>query len=393
MTSHERRATASLTAVFALRMLGLFLVLPVFALEAARYPGGLDAARVGFAMGVYGLTQACLQIPFGIASDRFGRKPVMLLGLAIFALGSVVAAMAASLDGLLVGRALQGAGAISAAVTALLADMTRSQVRTKSMALVGISIACMFMLSLALAPVLASHVGLSGVFTLTAALAISGMAVVTWWVPSPPGDMRPIAPVNGLRVVLADKQLWRLSMGSFSLHAIQLAMWLVLPGLLVDSGLNASDHWQVYVPAVVASVLVLGGVLFRLERQGYLRAVLLGSVACLLVVQLGLLAYVGGQVKPSLWLLGVLLFGFFLGFNALEASQPSLASKFAQTPVRGAALGVFNTCQSLGFFAGGAAGGAILAWGGATVLLAVTSAWLALWLAVAWGLQPKLAIY
>ncbi len=393
MTSHERRATASLTAVFALRMLGLFLVLPVFALEAARYPGGLDAARVGFAMGVYGLTQACLQIPFGIASDRFGRKPVMLLGLAIFALGSVVATMAASLDGLLVGRALQGAGAISAAVTALLADMTRSQVRTKSMALVGISIACMFMLSLALAPVLASHVGLSGVFTLTAALAISGMAVVTWWVPSPPGDMRPIAPVNGLRVVLADKQLWRLSMGSFSLHAIQLAMWLVLPGLLVDSGLNASDHWQVYVPAVVASVLVLGGVLFRLERQGYLRAVLLASVACLLVVQLGLLAYVGGQVTPSLWLLGVLLFGFFLGFNALEASQPSLASKFAQTPVRGAALGVFNTCQSLGFFAGGAVGGAILAWGGATVLLAVTSAWLALWLAVAWGLQPKLAIY
>jgi MFS family permease len=393
MTSHERRATASLTSVFALRMLGLFLVLPVFALEAASYTGGLDAARVGFAMGVYGLTQACLQIPFGIASDRFGRKPVMLLGLAIFALGSVVAAMAASVDGLLVGRALQGAGAISAAVTALLADMTRSQVRTKSMALVGISIACMFMLSLALAPVLASHVGLSGLFALTAALAVSGMAVVTWWVPSSPVVMRAIAPANGLWVVLADNQLWRLSMGSFSLHAIQLAMWLVLPGLLVDSGLNASDHWQVYVPAVVASLLVLGGVLFRLERQGYLRAVLLGSVACLLVVQLGLLAYVGGQVKPSLWLLGVLLFGFFLGFNALEASQPSLASKFAQTPVRGAALGVFNTCQSLGFFAGGAAGGAILAWGGATVLLAVTSAWLALWLAVAWGLQPKLAIY
>ena len=393
MTSHERRATASLTSVFALRMLGLFLVLPVFALEAASYTGGLDAARVGFAMGVYGLTQACLQIPFGIASDRFGRKPVMLLGLAIFALGSVVAAMAASVDGLLVGRALQGAGAISAAVTALLADMTRSQVRTKSMALVGISIACMFMLSLALAPVLASHVGLSGLFALTAALAVSGMAVVTWWVPSSPVVMRAIAPANGLWVVLADNQLWRLSMGSFSLHAIQLAMWLVLPGLLVDSGLNASDHWQVYVPAVVASLLVLGGVLFRLERQGYLRAVLLASVACLMVVQLGLLAYVGGQVKPSLWLLGVLLFGFFLGFNALEASQPSLASKFAQTPVRGAALGVFNTCQSLGFFAGGAAGGAILAWGGATVLLAVTSAWLALWLAVAWGLQPKLAIY
>lgn len=393
MTALERRASLSLACVFALRMLGLFVVLPVFALEAARYPGGLDAAKVGFAMGVYGLTQACLQIPFGIASDKFGRKPVMLAGLAIFALGSAVAATATSLDGLLVGRALQGAGAISAAVTAMLADLTRPQVRTKGMALVGISIAAMFTLSLVLAPVLAAQFGLSGLFVLTAVLAVVGMAVVAWWVPPAPEAMRHISPLVGLKTVLANRQLWRLNMGVFSLHAIQLAMWLVLPALLVQAGLTKAAHWQVYLPAVVASVLVLGGVLFRLERKGYLRGVLLASIATLLLVQLGLLAYVDMHVAPSVWLLGLLLFGFFVGFNALEASQPSLASKFAQTPVRGAALGVFNTCQSLGFFVGGAVGGAILAWGGAGALFTVTSVWLALWLVVAWGLQPKLAVH
>ena len=314
MSAIERRASLSLASVFALRMLGLFLVLPVFALEAARYPGGLDAARVGFAMGVYGLTQACLQIPFGIASDRFGRKPVMLAGLALFAVGSAVAAMASTLDGLLLGRALQGAGAISAAVTALLADLTRPQVRTKSMALVGISIAAMFTLSLVLAPILAARFGLSGLFVLTAALALVGMSVVAWWVPPAPAAMRQISPLNGLRTVLANRQLLRLNMGVFTLHAVQLAMWLVLPSLLVEAGLSKAAHWQVYLPAVVASVLVLGGVLFRLERKGYLRGVLLGSIAFLLLVQVGLLAYVGVHTMPSVWLLGGLLFAFFLGF-------------------------------------------------------------------------------
>ena len=393
MTPTERRASFSLASVFALRMLGLFVVLPVFALEAARYPGGLDGARVGLAMGMYGLTQALLQIPFGIASDRFGRKPVMLVGLAIFAAGSVVAAMATSLDGLLVGRALQGAGAISAAVTALLADLTRPQVRTKGMALVGVSIALMFTVSLVLAPVLAARVGLSGLFALTACLAVAGMAVVLWWVPPAPAAQRDISPLHGLKTVLSNPQLLRLNVGVFSLHAIQLAMWLVLPALLVQAGLDKAQHWQVYLPAVIASVLVLGGVLFRLERKGYLRGVLLTAVTCLLVVQLGLWLYVDSHAVPSVWLLGALLFGFFLGFNALEASQPSLASKFAPTPMRGAALGVFNTCQSLGFFVGGALGGAVLAWGGPTTLFAVTSVWLLLWLGVAWGLNPKLAVH
>ena len=184
MTALERRSTQSLAFIFALRMLGLFLVLPVFALEARKYPGGDDPALVGLAMGIYGLTQGVLQIPFGIASDRFGRKPVIVVGLLLFALGALVSAGAETLHGLVLGRALQGAGAISAAVTALLADQTRDEVRTKAMALIGASIGLMFALSLVLAPVLTAWLGLSGLFVLIAVLALSGVAVVLWRVPS-----------------------------------------------------------------------------------------------------------------------------------------------------------------------------------------------------------------
>ncbi|HMT59068.1 MAG TPA: MFS transporter, partial [Ottowia sp.] len=186
MTADERRASLSLAGIFALRMLGLFLVLPVFALEAARYPGGDDPALVGLAMGIYGLTQAVMQVPLGLASDRIGRKKVIVAGLLVFALGSALAALAGSVHMLLAGRALQGAGAVSAAVTALLADLTRDEVRTKAMALVGVSIAAMFALSLMAAPPLAGAVGLSGLFWLTAALAVAGVVLVLAATPAEP---------------------------------------------------------------------------------------------------------------------------------------------------------------------------------------------------------------
>jgi MFS family permease len=381
MTPTERRASASLASIFALRMLGLFLVLPVFALEAARYPGGDDPARVGLAMGIYGLTQGLLQIPFGIASDHWGRKRVMLAGLAMFALGSFIASAAPDLNWLIAGRSLQGAGAISAAVTAMLADSTRDIVRTKAMALVGSSIALMFALSLLLAPLLAGVIGLHGIFALTGALALCGMAVVVWWVPAePPRAAKPAAGSRGnLREVLANPGLLRLDFGVFVLHAVQLAMWVAIPALLVSAGLPQAQHWQIYLPAVLASFGVMALALFPLEKRGYLRAVFLGAIGIIGVVQLGLI-----WAAPTVPALGALLFLFFCGFNVLEATQPSLASRIAPAHARGAALGVYNTLQSLGFFVGGAVGGALSKSYGSQGLFLACGALMLVWLAVAW---------
>lgn len=394
MTPDERRAGASLALVFALRMLGLFIVLPVFALEAARLPGGDDAARVGLAMGLYGLTQACLQIPLGLASDRWGRKPVIVAGLLVFALGSAVAAWAPSLDWLALGRALQGAGAISAAVTALLADLTRDGVRTKAMAMVGASIALMFALSLVLAPPLAAWVGLAGVFGLTTLLALLGVAVVLWWVPPEPVRAAEAPPpgrwAHELVAVLRDGALLRLNLGVFVLHAVQLAMWMAVPALLLQAGLAKSAHWQVYLPAVLASLLVMGGVLFPMERRGRLREVFLAAIGLVGLVQLGLWAAVQGA-WTGVWALGFWLFVFFVGFNTLEASQPSLVSRLAPPTRRGAALGVYNTLQSVGFFVGGAVGGWLVRQHGPGGLFVVCALATAIWLVLAWPMRPPSA--
>lgn len=386
MTPLERRASASLALIFALRMLGLFLVLPVFALEARKYPGGDDPALVGLAMGIYGLTQAVLQLPLGMASDRFGRKRVIVLGLLVFAAGSLVAAVADSVTGLLIGRALQGAGAVSAAVTALLADQTRDGVRTKAMALVGGSIGLMFAVALVAAPPLAASFGLAGIFTLTCALALAGIAVVIWVVPAE-SPRHADAPRGRLADVFAHADLLRLNLGVFVLHTVQLSMWVAVPALLVQSGLAKSDHWHLYLPAVALSFAMMGG-LFSLERAGHLRAALLSAIGLVLLVQVGL-GLAAAQVLPTnLWVLGALMFLFFCGFNALEASQPSLVSRTAPAAVRGAALGTYNTLQSLGLFAGGALGGALVRWGGTASLFTMTTALCALWLALAWGMRP-----
>lgn len=383
MTPVERRASLSLAAIFALRMLGLFLVLPVFALEAARYPGGDDPALVGLAMGIYGLTQGVLQLPFGMASDRLGRKRVIVAGLLLFAAGSLVAALADTLFGLTLGRALQGAGAVSAAVTALLADQTRDEVRTKAMALVGASIGLMFALSLLLAPLLVSWIGLSGLFFLTTALALGGVAVVIWLVPPEPKKHKDM-PRGRLSEVLTHAGLLRLDFGVFVLHAVQLAMWVAIPALLVQAGLSKADHWWVYLPAVLASFVVMGTTLFPLEKRGYLRAVFLAAIGLIGLVQLGLL---WSAEAPSISVLAVLLFVFFSGFNVLEASQPSLASRIAPAHARGAALGVYNTLQSLGFFAGGAVGGWLVKATGVHGLFVACTVGMGLWLLVAWPMK------
>jgi len=386
MTRTELRASGSLASIFALRMLGLFLVLPVFALEARKYPGGDDPVLIGLAMGIYGLTQGILQIPFGMASDRLGRKRVIIFGLLVFALGSLVAGGADTLMGVLAGRALQGAGAVSAAVTALLADLTRDVVRTKAMALVGASIGLMFALSLVVSPVIAAHIGLSGLFVLTAVLALLGTAVVVWGVPAEP-EVHKDAARGGLRHVLSSPALLRLNIGVFVLHAVQLAMWVAIPAFLVQAGLGKDDHWQIYLPAVLGSFVLMGGV-FPLERRGYLRAVFLSAIALIALVQVALLWVSSGA--PSIPCLAWLLFAFFCGFNVLEATQPSLVSRIAPASSRGAAMGVYNTLQSLGFFAGGVMGGQLVKSYGTQGLFLTCAALMVLWLVVAWPMvAPK----
>jgi MFS family permease len=386
MTRTELRASGSLASIFALRMLGLFLVLPVFALEARKYPGGDDPALIGLAMGIYGLTQGILQIPFGIASDRLGRKRVIIFGLLVFALGSLIAGGADTLTGLLVGRSVQGAGAVSAAVTALLADLTRDNVRTKAMALVGASIGLMFALSLVVSPVIAAHIGLSGLFVLTAVLALLGTAVVVWGVPAEPVVHKDAAR-GGLRQVLSSPALLRLNIGVFVLHAVQLAMWVAIPAFLVQAGLAKDDHWQIYLPAVLGSFVLMGGV-FPLERRGYLRAVFLSAIALIALVQVALLWVSSGA--PSITTLAWLLFAFFCGFNVLEATQPSLVSRIAPASSRGAAMGVYNTLQSLGFFAGGVMGGQLVKSYGTQGLFLTCAALMVIWLVVAWPMvAPK----
>ena len=388
LTRSEWRANFSLASIFGLRMLGLFMVVPVFAHEAAQYPGGDNTGLIGLTLGIYGLTQAALQFVYGLASDRFGRKPVIIAGLLVFAAGSTVAALAPSLLWLSVGRALQGAGAVSAAVTALLADLTRDEVRTKSMALLGASMGLTFALSLVVAPVLAAWGGLVAIFALTALLSLLGIAAVLWWVPPEPLQHRHQQEGRVLDV-LRLPELLRLNYGGFVMHGVQLAMWLAVPSMLVQAGLPQSQHWQVYLPVLVGSFVVMGGSFFQLEKRGYVRAAFLTAVALMALVQLGLWWQIG--LKPSTYFIGLLLFLFFYGFNVLEACLPSMVSRLAPLSARGAAIGVYNTMQSIGFFAGGLLGGWAMQWGGPHALFTGCGVLMTLWLWLAWPMAVPLA--
>ena len=377
MTPQERRAGASLAAIFGLRMLGLFLILPVFSVYAKTLPGGDNLALVGFALGAYGLTQAIFQIPYGIASDLWGRKRVIVIGLLIFALGSFVAAWAPDMHWIIAGRVLQGAGAISAAVTALAADLTREEQRTKVMAMIGSSIGLVFALSLVGAPVLYGWIGMGGLFVLTGVLAL--LAIVLLLKVVPPAPPRRGHDKLPLRRVLVDPDLFRLNVGIFVLHMVQMAMFVVLPHALVDhGGLAAPQHWKVYLPAVLASFVIMVPAIIAAERKDRMPAVFRGAIALLVVVQLGLLFL--GQ---GLWTLALSLLLFFVAFNILEASLPSLVSRTAPAAARGAALGVYNTTQALGLFTGGAAGGYIAQNFGDNAVFAACAALALVWLAVA----------
>lgn len=377
MTPEERRTGASLASIFALRMLGLFLILPVFSVHAKTLPGGDNLALVGLALGAYGLTQAAFQIPYGIASDLWGRKLVIVVGLLIFALGSFVAAWAPDMTWIIVGRVLQGAGAISAAVTALAADLTREQHRTKVMAMIGSSIGLVFALSLVGAPVLYGWIGMSGLFVLTGVLALAAIGLLLKAVPPAPAphghEKLP------LRRVLFDADLLRLNLGIFTLHMVQMAMFVVLPHALVDfGGLPPAAHWQVYLPAVLVSFVVMVPAIIAAERKDKMRPVFLAAVGLLAVVQIGL--YV---LHDNLWLLALWLLLFFVAFNVLEATLPSLVSRTAPPAAKGAALGVYNTTQAIGLFIGGAAGGYIAQHFSDNAVFAACAGLALIWLVVA----------
>lgn len=374
MSKTELRASLWLASLYAIRMLGLFLVMPVFALHAAGMPGGDDVFWVGFAFGVYGLTQAIFQIPFGAASDRFGRKPVITVGLLIMCAGSLLSAVAETVPMLALGRALQGAGAVSAAVSALVADSTRDVNRSKAMALIGVMIALSYALSLVIGPVMYERFALSGIFLLTAVLALAGVLVLWKLVPAqaphaPAADaVRPPA----REVLHAD--LWRLNVGIFVLHLTQMALFVVLPARLVAAGLPTGDHWQLYLPVVVGAFLLMLSPMRMAERKGRMKPVFLAGVLLVMVAQLGFAV----PTQSMLWL-GALLVVFFVGFNLLEALLPSLVSRLVPANGRGLALGVYSTSQSLGVFAGGALGGLMARHLGSVGVSVASAALLLLW--------------
>jgi MFS family permease len=385
MQPHEFRATASLALVFSVRLLGLFMVYPIF----AAYAGGLSGANpylIGEALGIYGLTQGLLQIPFGLLSDKFGRKLMIVTGLLLFVVGSVVAAMSTSVAGLIFGRALQGAGAVGSVILALLADLTSEESRTKSMAVVGITIGGSFLIALVIGPVIASVVGVTGLFWLMCVLGLVGVAIIIFLVPTPRRlevhrDAETVPSVFG--AVLRNPALLRLDIGIFALHAMLTAMFLVVPGLLRATLNVAPDNdWMIYLPVLLVSVLVMGAAV-GFERRQRGQGLFIGAIVALAVSN-GLLVSGGGN---AIMLIAALVI-FFSAFNILEATLPSLVSKTAPAAHKGTALGIYSSLQFLGIFAGGAAGGYLNQRAGSAGVFAFTIALALLWLIVTLALRP-----
>jgi MFS family permease len=376
MTPVERRATVGLAGIFGLRMLGMFIVLPVLALYAETLPGGRDHALVGLALGAYGLTQAILQIPFGWASDRWGRKPVIIGGLLIFALGSFVAAWAPTIAWTIAGRTVQGAGAISAAVIALTADLTRDEVRTRAMAAIGMTIGATFALSLVAGPALTAVIGVPGVFVLTGLLAIGAIGMLLKAVPQEEFVARPSETPRQWRSVLADGQLLRLNYGIFALHAALMALFVQVPFMLRDNGVPSARHWLVYLPVLAASVVLMLPGMFNADRPGRGKPVFISAIAVLFAGQT-LLALAGASLPLTIAALVV----FFTGFNLLEATLPSLISKFAPPAVKGTAVGVYSSVQFFGTFVGAAVGGWLSQHHGPAAVFGFCLVLTALWLA------------
>jgi MFS family permease len=381
MTSAEVRAGASLAGVFGLRMLGLFFILPVFAVHAPSIRGGDDLTLVGLALGAYGLAQGILQIPFGMASDRWGRKPVLYAGLAIFAAGSFLGVAADDIWTAIAARTLQGAGAISSVAMALAADLTREQHRTKVMAMIGSTIGLMFALSLVGAPLLYRGIGMAGLFALNGVLCFAAMLVVKFLVPDPPAQ-RARAPAAAPRAAVLDPELLRLNAGILVLHIILYAMFVVVPPRLVAAGLELTAHWKFYLPVVLVSFALMIPAILHADRRNQPKPILLAAVALLVAAEAGL------ALADGVTAMALLMLAFFVSFNVLEALLPSLVSRTAPATGRGVAIGVYNTTQTLGVFFGGLLGGWMAKNFGAGAVFATCTVLCILWLAIAAGMRP-----
>ncbi|MGH7057101.1 MAG: MFS transporter [Acetobacteraceae bacterium] len=381
MSGGERRATATISAVFALRLLGLFMIYPVFTAYAHGLRGA-SAEMIGLALGAYGLTQGLLQIPFGLLSDRIGRKVMITIGLVLFAIGSVVAARADSVQGVLLGRILQGGGAVGSVLLALVADLTRTEVRTRAMASVGITIGLAFVVAIVVGPGLAALIGVSGIFWLTALLALVGIAIVLAFVPQPAalGSHREAEAVPALFLrVLRNRELLRLDLGIFALHAILTASFLALPGVLARVFDLAPDHSiVVYLPVLAVSVVVMVPAIIVAEKGGRMKEVFIATIA-VLVASVLVLAF--GEASEIAVIAAMV--GFFSAFNVMEAMLPSLVTRFAPPEAKGTATGIYSSLQFFGIFLGGAVGGIAASLGGARGVF-IFSALIALaWLVVA----------
>ncbi|MDQ2995123.1 MAG: MFS transporter [Pseudomonadota bacterium] len=386
----EIQAVTSLSAIFAFRMLGLFLILPIFAVAALHYSHA-NPQLIGLGLGAYGLTQALLQIPFGLLSDRFGRKRIILLGLCLFALGSLCAASATSIYGLIFGRFLQGAGAIGSTIMATLADLTKVENRTKAMAVIGLTVGISFSIAMILGPILYQAIGLSGIFILTAGLALIGVAITLWAVPTPPQLLRQIDSKNlwqVIAVILHNKELMRLNLGIFTSHALLTACFTVLPTLLLQhQGFTLGAQWQFYLPILGGAFFAMVPFIIIAEKYHQTKLMLLLAITTLFLSLCALSLW-----HASLWQFAASLFAFFTAFSFLEATLPSLVSKIAPAAHKGTTMGVFSSCQFLGIFCGGSAAGVVqTVWGMDSVFIfcAILSA---IWLLLAFNMAKPAAL-
>jgi MFS family permease len=388
MERQELRAAGSLAAIFSVRLLGLFMIYPVFA-AYARNLSGANPYLIGEALGIYGLTQGLLQIPFGLLSDRLGRKVMIVIGLLLFGAGSAIAALSSSIGGVIIGRALQGAGAVGSVILALVADLTAEENRTKAMAMVGIAIGASFMIALVAGPIVANFVGVPGIFWLMVGLALLGIAITEFAVPSPRQlrlhrDTEAVPSLIG--AVLRDGELLRLDFGIFALHAMLTASFLVVPDLLRGTlGLAVRDQWIVYLPVLLVSVALMLPAIVVAEKYRRMKGVFVGAVGALVVSQTML--YLGAG---NLFVLFAALVVFFTAFNVMEASLPSLITKVAPAEAKGTAMGLYSSLQFLGIFIGGIVGGFAHQRGGSGAVFALTAVMALLWLiAAATMAQPS----
>lgn len=385
MTSGERRAVATLASLFSLRMIGLFMIMPVFAIYGRELVGATPTL-IGLAIGVYALAQALLQIPLSQLSDRVGRKRLIIQGMLLFAVGGAVAALSTSIWGVIAGRAIQGAGAISGVVMALLADLTRIEQRTKAMAAIGMSIGLSFGLAFVSGPLLAGHFGLPGLFWATTVMGIAGMAVCYWLVPNPVTSIRqtPSTYWQQFRESLAHGGLLRLNWGIFSLHLVMSAFFISVPVLLkTNGGLEARQHGWVYLPVLFLTFIAIVPAIIVAEKKRRMKGVFVSAVG-LIVASMAWLALQHGSLAQLV--VGLSL--FFLGFNLLEALLPSLVSKICPPGSKGTAMGIYSTSQFFGAFMGGPVGGALSSHFSYATLFVVLAVVAGIWLVVAAGMEP-----